>query len=170
MGYPYARVQEASQHVADSNEGMLWRPIKKLMNRAQGLRQAYLESHSARADLSAKMADWNASDQGNHRADTGDPMFGMIENVQEAVEGVTPPMEGLQLAPSISGSAPFDWDPWLAAASTSMESSIRSQYNDDMNQMAWTNWENFINGVQGQEEVVIPGSSDKAPGYSSLWL
>ncbi|KAK3171571.1 hypothetical protein OEA41_003655 [Lepraria neglecta] len=162
--------REASQHVADSNEGMLWRPIKKLMNRAQGLRQEYLDSRSVRADLSARMADWNVSDHGSHRADTGDPMFGMIENVQEAVEGVAPPMEGLQLAPSISGSAPFDWDPWLAAASTSMESSMRSQDNDDMNQMAWTNWENFVNGFQGQDEVVMSEPNGEAPGYSSIWL
>ena len=160
--------REASQHVADSNEGMLWRPIKKLMNRAQGLRQEYLDSRSVRADLSARMADWNVSDHGSHRADTGDPMFGMIENVQEAVEGVTPPMEGLQLAPSISGSAPFDWDPWLAAASTSMESSMRSQDNDDMNQMAWTNWENFVNGFQGQDEVVMSEPNGEAPGYSAF--
>ena len=160
---------KASRHVADSNEGMLWRPIKKLMNRAQGLRQEYLGSRSASADLSVTLSDCNASDQDNHRADTGDPMFGIIENVQEAMEGVTPPVEGLQLAPSISGSTPFDWDPWLAAASTSIESSRRSQYNDDMNQMAWTNWENFVNCFQGQDEVVISVPNGEAPGYSSLW-
>ena len=143
--------REASQRVADSNEGMLWRPIKKLMNRAKGLRQDYLDSR-AMASLSATVVDWN--DKGS------DPML---------VEGVTPSVQGLQLAPSLSTSAPFDWDPWLAAASTSVEPSMRSQYNENMDQMAWTNWENFVHGFQGQDEVVISESSDPATENSTSW-
>ena len=157
--------EEASQHVADSREGMLWRPIRKLMNRAQALRQGYLNSRPKRADPSARMADRNAPDQRDHRTDTGDPTLGMIDNVQEGVVGITPPMEGLQLAHSISDSTSFDWDPWLAAASTSMESSMGNQYDDDISQMVLTNWEEFVNGFQGQDEVVMSGPNGEAPGF-----
>jgi hypothetical protein len=162
--------REASQHVADSSEGMLWRPIKKLMNRAQGLRQEYLDSHSANADLSANMADWRNSDGGNHQVGIEDSaMFDVNNNVQDAVEGVTSPIEGAQVATSIAGPAPFDWDPWLAAASTSMQPSVQNQYKDDMNRMAWTNWENFVTDFQGQDEVMISRPDGETAGYPSLW-
>lgn len=162
--------REASQHVADSHEGMLWRPIKKLMNRAQGRRQEYLDSRLVGTQLSPNAVQWNVSDQSNHRANVGDPMFDMMGNVQEPVKGVLPTMNGRQLAPSMSSPAPFDWDPWLAAASTSMEPSMQSQNHDDTNQMAWTNWENFVDDFEGQDEVMIPGPNGEASGYSSsLW-
>lgn len=158
-----------SENVADSNEGMLWRPIKKLMNRAQRLRQEYLESLSAKAEVSTRVTNWKVPGQSNHRAESGNSMIGMMQNVQEAVEGFKSPTEELQLASANAGSAPFDWDSWLAAASTSNESAMRSQHNDDVNQMALINWENFVNGFQGQDEVVVSGPNDEALGYSSLW-
>lgn len=155
---------EASQHVADSQEGMLWRPIKKMMNRAQTLRQEYLDLCSASAHLSARVADLNSFDQDLHRANTGPSN----QYIQQAVDGVTPTMEGLQTA-SIEGSAPFDWDSWLAVASTSTDSSMRGQNTDHLNQIAWSNWENFVVGFQGQDEAVLSGSSGEAPAYPSLW-
>ncbi len=112
---------------------------------------------------------WSASDHGINRADTDGPILDMVENVQEAVGSATPSMKGLQLAPAISGSAPSDWDLWLAAASTSMEMPIQNQYNDDTNQVLLDNWENFVQGFQGQDEVVISGPNGQAPEYSSLW-
>ena len=145
--------KEVSQNVADSSEGMLWRPIKKLMNRAQGLRQEYLDSRSASTDLLAKMVDWNASAQGSHRADSGPSRLGRIENTSHAMEGV---LDGVQVGPSVSGFEPFDWDPWLAAASNSMDFRMQNHNHEDQDQdqMAWTNWEKFVNGFQGQDDVV----------------
>ena len=160
---------EASQNVADSNAGMLWRPIKKLMNRAQRLRQGYLDSRSAKAEFRGRMPDWNVHDQGNHRAEGGDAMSGMMEKVQDRVGGVRPATDGLQLSGVNSESAPFDWDSWLAAASTSNEALMRSQDSGDVNQMALINWENFVNGFQGQDEVVVSGPNDEAMEYSGLW-
>ena len=146
--------KEVSQNVADSSEGMLWRPIKKLMNKAQGLRQEYLDSRSASTNLPAKMVDWNTSAQGSHRADSGPPRLGRTENASHAMEGV---LEGVQVGPSVSGFEPFDWDPWLAAASNSMDFRMQSHNHEDQDQdqMAWTNWENFVNGFQGQDGVVL---------------
>ena len=143
--------KDVSQNVADSSEGMLWRPIKKLMNRAQGLRQEYLDSRSASTNFSAKMGDWNASAQGSHWANSGAPPLGTADNGAQAMEGIVPAEEGVQLAPPISGFEPFDWDPWLAAASTSMDSHMQSHDHEDQDQTAWTNWENFVNGFQGRE-------------------
>ena len=149
---------EASHHVADSDGGMLWRPIKKLMNRAQGLRQEYLNSRSAKYDFSASLPDWNVSDQAVNRADNLGPTLDMVETVQEAVQGDLPPAEAHELAPN-PDLVPFDWDPWLAAASTSLESSMQSQYSDDTNQAAWINWENFVNGFQGEDDIMMSGSN-----------
>ena len=39
--------EQMAKHVADSDRGMLWRPIKKLMNRARGVRLKHLTSYSA---------------------------------------------------------------------------------------------------------------------------
>ena len=151
--------KEASQHVADSDQGMLWRPVKKLMNRAQELRRNYLDSRSARNDLTMGMPDWNAPNQGSHRVGNGGPTFDMMEAVQGVAQGAQLPLEGLPLVPSVPGSAPFDWDPWLAAASMAMETPMQSRQYNDMNQVAWTNWENFVSDFQEQDEVVISGSN-----------
>lgn len=161
--------REASQHVADSNAGMLWRPIKKLMNRAQGLRQEYLQSHSAKPDFLASMADCNVSDQGNYRPDNGNAMLGIVQNATQAKTPVTPPTDGLDFTSSIPGLAPYDWDSWLAATSTTIEDSTRSQYNDDVDQMALSSWENFVHGFHGQDEAVTSGPSGEAFEHSSLW-
>ena len=161
--------REASHHVADSDEGMLWRPIKKLMNRAQGLRQEYLKSRSAKADLSAITVGWNASDQGNHGPDSGNPMMDVVQDVPKAVTGVALPADGLELAPFISGSAPYNWDSWLAATSTSMDGSVGNQNHDDVNQMALINWENFVHDFHGQDEIVTSGPNDEGLDHSNLW-
>ena len=147
--------KEVSQNVADSSEGMLWRPIKKLMNRAQALRQEYLDSRSASTDLLAQMTDWNVSAPGIHQSGSGAPRLGTIENAPQAMEDVMSIGEEVQLAPAVSSFEPFDWDPWLAAASTSMDSRMQSHNDEDQDQTAWTNWENFVNGFQGRDDAVL---------------
>ena len=160
--------REASQHVADSNEGMLWRPIKKLMNRAQGLRQEYLQSRSAKLDFSASMADCTVSDQGKYRPDSRNAMLGIVQNASQATPA-TPPTDGLHFTPSIPGLAPYDWDSWLAATSMTIEESTRSQYNDNLDQMALSSWENFVHGFYGQDKAVTSGPNSEAFEHASLW-
>lgn len=161
--------EEASQHIADTNEGMLWRPIKKLMHKAQRLRQDYLNSLSTRADVSAGVAKMDASGHATEQAGSSEPDIGMLNDIQQSTKDFTPTMEGLQPIPLISSSVPLDWDPWLAAAASSMEPSIMNQYNDDVNQMAWTNWETFVDGFQGQDQDVLPSASGIVSGQSSIW-
>ena len=161
--------EQASQHVADSHEGMLWRPIKKLMNRAQGIRQDTLSTRSAKPDVSVGTVDWDSYHHANDRTNSGDAMLDITQDVPKTVSGVAPSTDGHQFGPSNSGSGPFDWDSWLAATSTTMEESMQNQYNDDMNQMALINWENFVLGFQAQDEVVTSGPNDEALEPSSLW-
>ncbi len=137
---------ETALHVADSNRGMLWRPIKKLMNRAQGVRRQYLASRSASIDSSAYVAAMNLSDEPN-LANTG----GAMPNIYDVPGDFIQPMEGLEQVPLVSASV-LDWDPWLAAA-TKPGTEV-SQYNNDMNQMAWSNWEDFIAGFQDQDDMM----------------
>ncbi len=158
---------EASQHVADSQEGMLWRPIKKLMDRAQALRHEYLSSRSAGASVPPITADYNTCNIGNHRADTEHHMYGMVNDPQ-GPESATLSMKGIQMA-SIPGSTPLDWDPWLAAASTSMEPAMGGQHHDDLDQTAWANWEKFVDGFQAQDETMMSGPSLDVPEFPSLW-
>ena len=161
--------REASEHVADSNEGMLWRPIKKLMNRAQGLRQEYLQSRSAKPDFLASMADCSVSDQGKYGPDIGNAMLDIVQSAPQAMTPVTPPTDGLEFTPSIPGLAPYDWDSWLAATSMTIEESTRSQYNDDVDLMALRSWENFVHGFHAQDEGVTSGPNDEAFEHPSLW-
>ena len=156
--------KEAAHHVADSDKGMLWRPIKKLMNRAQGVRRKHLDSHSTMAGLPATIAGLNKPARVNDLANTGDAGFNFNDYMQETVEGVANPTEGLQQAPPVSGSLPLDWDPWLAA--TTATNIKQSQYNTDMNLMAWTTWEDFIDDFQRQDDMTSEQSA-RAQGFSS---
>jgi len=139
----------ASQHVADSSEGMLWRPVKKLMCRAERVRQEYLSSGSAKVDSSATVTDGSLPDQGSYQTITEDLMVGTARHEQEALAGYVPHMEGLQQTSYVPTSVPFDWGPWLATASIPMETPVQTQFNDDLDQMSWNNWEDFVNDFQG---------------------
>ena len=160
---------DASNYIADSNMGMLWRPIKKMMNRAQELRKQYLESHSDKPTPSEKAEKWNMFDHCNHHMDTEAPTTGQHEGTFAVNKDITTSMEGLDSAPSTQASAPFDWDPWLAAASTSAEPLTQGQYSDDLSQTAWTNWESFVNGFQGEDEMLFSGQNVEAADSSRLW-
>ena len=160
---------ETSQHVADSNEGMLWRPIKKLMNRAQVLRQEYVDARSAHVGSSASRSDEITTNHGVYKSDVGAPMLGMAHKFPESVERLMQPVEELQPVLPSTSSAPLNWDPWLAAASTSWDTSVRSQHNGNMDQMAWNNWENFVDGFQGQDDIIMYGPDPELSKDSSIW-
>ncbi|KAL6716875.1 hypothetical protein ACLMJK_004787 [Lecanora helva] len=158
---------DASKHVADSNMGMLWRPIKKLMNRAQGLRQEYLDSQTVETNSTSVEVTRTANDQNKIHAAAGDCTFGADADRQSYMEGITTSMEGLHSTPSASDPAPFDWNPWLAAASTSVVPTMQSGYND-VDQTAWTNWESFVDGFQG-EDVLLQGQNAESTDMSNFW-
>lgn len=71
--------------------------------------------------------------------------------------------EGQQPQPVLASScedwAPFNWDPWLTTATSSMEQAMEGSVSDDRDQTAWINWENFVHDVQGQDEAVLQETS-----------
>lgn len=139
--------QQMAQHVADSNKGMLWRPIKKLMNRARGVRQKHLTSRSAITTPSSSLATLNKSEQKGPSISTAYSNLEIKGYTQWPTKSMTPPILEYQQANPIATSEPFDWDPWLTAATT------QSQYNTNMDDMAWTNWEDFIDDFQAQGDT-----------------
>lgn len=155
--------QQAAQHVADSDRGMLWRPIKKLMSRAREVRQKYLTSHLAMTTPSSSIGGLNTLDQMEASMETAQSNSGTEGFTRWPVESMTHPIEQ---ANPIATSEPFDWDPWLIAATSTTTATAQSQYNPDMDAMAWTNWEEFLDDVQAQGDT-LSGLNEFMPESAS---
>lgn len=133
----------AARHVADSDTGMLWRPIRKLMKRARKVRQIYLSSRSSPASAFPPV-------QGQDLSSADDTTVNPNSAGQHS--GGSPfSMQGLYQTAPVAPAAPFDWDPWLTAATTTDASSYQDEYTQNLHQMSWTNWQGFIDEVQGQD-------------------
>lgn len=141
--------EETAAHIADSDKGRLWRPIKKLMNRAQAVRKQHLEEEAARkGSLSTEGAllpmtvPW-----------PNPPL--LISNTMEMVvepqllddaSGLRQPLQ--QPGTNVESSS-TDWDQWLAAGTADA-----MNYNNELNQMAWTNWETFVDDFHASAEFL----------------
>lgn len=147
--------EQMAQHIADSVRGMLWRPIKKLMNRARGVRQKHLTSHSVMTTTSSSMAALNTFDQGNPSLGPAHSNADSEGHTQWPMKSMTQPIQDIQQTHPIATSEPFDWDPWLTAATAATSTTTQGQYNTNMDDMAWTNWEDFIDDFQGQGDAVL---------------
>ena len=158
--------QQAAQHVADSDRGMLWRPIKKLMSRAREIRQKYLTSRLKMTNPSSSIAALNTLDQMDASMEKAQSNSGTTDYTHWPVESMTHPIQNFQHANPIATSEPFDWGPWLTAATAATTATTQSQNDPSMDDMAWTNWEDFIDDVQGQGDAVS-GLHDFTPGSIS---
>lgn len=160
--------QLMAQHVADSDRGMLWRPIKKLMSRARGIRQKHLNSRLAMTTQASPVAALNTMDQMG-------PSTGMAPSNSETegykhwppMENMTHPLQGYEQANPVATSEPFDWDPWLITATAATTATTQSQYDPNMDDMAWTNWEDFMDDFQAQGDAVS-GLNDFSPESASV--
>lgn len=130
--------QQMAQHVADSDRGMLWRPIKKLMNMARGVRQKHLTSRTVMSTPLSSMMGLNAIDQKDPSVGTAHSDLNIEGYTQWTMKGLTEQIQEHQQANPIATSEPFDWTPWLTAATTT---TTQSQDNINLDDMAWTNWE-----------------------------
>lgn len=155
--------QQMAQHVADSDRGMLWRPIKKLMNRARGVRQKHLSSRSATMTPSASVAALNTISQEDPSMGTAHFNSDINGYTQRPMKSIRYPIQEYQQVNPIATSEPFDWNPWLAAATAPTTTTSQSQYNTNMDDMAWTNWEDFIDDFQGQGDAAL-GLNAFTPG------
>lgn len=138
----------AALHVADSDTGMLWRPIKKLMRRAREVRQQHLNSHAA-APASALPA---FQDQ--------IPQNAMFSPANPGLAGSPPGSSpfsrlGVPRPGPLTPAAPIDWDVWLNAATAPDPSSYSGPFADELHELSWTNWQGFIDEVQGQNNPII---------------
>ena len=154
--------REASRHVADSQKGMLWRPIQKLMSRAQRLRQNHLNLSMSTVDTSTGKADLGLNQQ-PFQSNTNHSY------VQEATNEAASHTNGPDSDSSMLNPAPFDWDPWLSAASMSRGSTVPGLSHDGTNEMAWYSWENYLNDLQGQEAVMMSGLANQTSEYPTCW-
>ena len=146
--------KRTEQHIADSNKGMLWRPIKKLMNRAQALRRKQFNSPAQMPGSLASVTTSNPSYGGEI------PNTQFNEFIQSNVDSFGDPMAVTQPDLNLQTSMPFDWDPWLAAADNT--TTIQGLNTNDANEMAWTNWEDFVNDFQGHADM-SPEANKRSP-------
>lgn len=143
--------QQMAQHVADSDRGMLWRPIRKLMRRARAIRQKHLTSRLVMRTPSSSVTALNTIDQKDASIETAHSHSDINGYTQWLSKSTMQPNQEDQQVNPIATSEPFDWDPWLTAATTA---TTQNRNDTNMDDMAWTNWEDFINDFQGQGDMV----------------
>ena len=156
---------ETARHVADSDKGRLWRPIKKLMKKAQSVRTKYLEDTASNlvslpmngalglANRLVPLSSTQVSDLEIMEIETGpqvlDDTSGFVQQLQQNLK-ITEP-------------APANWDPRVSTGP-----SEQMDFDSHLNQIAWTNWESFIDDVQANQNV-LPGEDNGIPPSFNMW-
>ncbi|KAI9672466.1 MAG: hypothetical protein M1817_003232 [Caeruleum heppii] len=154
--------EESGRHVADSEKGRLWRPIKKLMNQARAVRKTHLKNAgSRRASLPTDEAQQPATRTVPQSGSRPAPLSGV-----ETGAGSWRVGDGSGWVPPTQPSAidldpmPIDWDPWLAAGPVDS-----LNYADGLNERAWTNWENFVEDFQAHGDFLPGQEGATAPPF-----
>ena len=142
-----------AQHVADSHKGMLWRPIKKLMKKARVERQNYLDSLTIGGQLSAPVAALDVSEPSAAASPLKQPTPSVDAHTADSMGATMHPVQDYQQLSYMSNSDQFDWDPWLAAAVAT--TAPQNQLSSDIDQMAWTSWEDFVMDFHRQDEALL---------------
>ena len=143
------------QTVADSNTGLLWSPIRKLARRARIARQQHLQM------LSAGPLDNHFAVKGTAPMAMQLPISSMVDGGPGAMDA-RPAIATRQDFPSSSAPA-FDWNSWLQPDGLGVEMNL-----GDTNQMAWTNWEGFVDDLYGPVDL-MQGQEDGFPAPSNVW-
>lgn len=148
--------EEMARQVADSNKGRLWRPIKKMMNKALEVRQNYLNSVGTM--IPDPLLHTTRSSQPIFRNDQVTPFQQLDQNSvniapdsmpQFSTFGISPQLP--QLDPmTIPEPAPLDRAPWITYPVK--PGKHLQQQGTELNQMAWTNWKAFISDYQDNED------------------
>jgi hypothetical protein len=156
--------EETARYIADSDKGRLWRPIKKLMSRAQEVRKKHLE------DISIALGSLNHGENLGFASQTVEwpiAQLGLNATGAEAELKRLPDFNGaMQQLPQNATTVepiPINWDPWLATGSPD-----QMAYNLELNEMAWTNWETFIDDFQANGDFP-PGQNAAVPPCFNMW-
>lgn len=172
--------KETAQYVADTDKGKLWRPIKKLMKKAHAVRMKHLEDVAARQNVQPV----SDSFQGGGYQQNNWPsvqyqnssMIGISNVMTSGAEYYSPSMIGTsntmssgnnystlpqqpRYNPMATGPTLINWDSWIDPGS-----SMPPGTNAEMNQMAWNNWENFIDDFQADGHL-MPGQEETTPPF-----
>jgi len=157
-----AAYEETARYIADSDKGRLWRPIKKLMSRAQEVRRKHLD------DVAVAMASLHNEESLGLTSQTVQwpiPQLGLNGTKTEAVLSGLPDLNGAtqQLPQNAMTVEPISdsWDPWPATGPRD-----QMDYNVELNEMAWTNWETFIDDFQARGDF-LPGQN-AVPAFN-MW-
>ena len=151
--------EETARHVADSDKGRLWRPIKKLMSKAQVVRRKHLEDA---ATISDSLSPKGSSKPKNSLSLESNPQIPDLVMREAEVDANLPndnTSESMQeqqpsrMVELMSSS----WDPLLAT-----EPLDHTNYDNELGQMAWINWESFVDDFQAHG-VFLPGEDGMLP-------
>lgn len=122
-----------SKLIADSNTGMLWRPIEKLMNAARMHR-----SKAQKTPLSTVLGDLhNDNDGRNEQGILSDQIQSVSLHPMEATQGQFADL-------SASEALPYELYPVAFTDDAGFNVQNEAWVNNGYSQMAWTNWESFI--------------------------
>ena len=152
---------EIARHVADSNKGRLWRPIKKLMSKAQAVRKQYLDNTDATFNTLAtegSLMPTNPSIQWMKSQDPGSTAVesGRQRELQGEGSSAFVQQQSQESVPAIQSTF-MSWDPWHVMRSVDQDES-----NNELDQMAWTNWEGFIDDFHANGDF-LPGVENALP-------
>ena len=160
--------EETGKHVADSDKGKLWRPIKKLMNKAQAVRKKHLEdtatsSSSSNVAAGEELANGVIPGPSNQRSDMERTWKAAPPNMVGNTSGLAQGQQQHQQNGIESAPGSMSWDLWTATGPTE-----QMDYSNEMDRMAWTHWETFIDDFQGDGDFV-PGPEGMIPPPFDMW-
>jgi Fungal specific transcription factor domain len=161
-----AGFEETARHIADSDKGRLWRPIKKLMTKAQAVRKQYLEDTAA---ISGSLCTAGALKPAEQTVPYLDAQFSDFKTMETELEprlmcDSSEVLRQPQQGGTGIGPLSIDWDQLLA-----VDPSDEMDYNNNArNQMAWTNWETFIDDFQANTDF-LPGQEAAFSPSFTMW-
>lgn len=172
---------ESAKGIADSNKGMLWKPIEKLMKRARAIRAAKssgasMDTFMAESGLRPKQSTTSSTSyQPSHQPPETAVRYTPAD-IDEAMKSICPPEQqqgppvvaGFGLPPITKFDESFD-DAVLGDNSMGcpdMSQQPANQWQLDMNLSSvngnpaagWANWESFVDGLNVED-----GSFESAP-------
>ena len=157
--------EETARHVADSDKGRLWRPIKKLMKKAQAVRKKCLDdaSHSSvslpaegvlrLANRSGPSSTTQSSEMEVMEIEPGPQVPadipGFVRQRQQSLQRTEPMPAGMATQVSTQPPEQMDYDCYL-------------------DQLAWINWESFMNDIPVSEDVLNGQEYGILPSFN-IW-
>ena len=143
--------EETARHVADSDKGRLWRPIKKLMKKAQAFRKKYPDDASYTSISLPTEGAFMLGDRPVPSSVTQVPDLEVVDIetgpqvLADIPELVRQRQQGLQR---------IEPTPAITVPQISTQPTEQMEYESYLDQMSWMNWESFMYDLSGQEDSI----------------